>query len=56
MKKKRGGGWLKEGLLFIVLVTSKLVKAIAPEPISSTNPIVKTIKNIIAIENPKVLT
>ncbi len=26
----------------------------APDPISNTNPIVKIIKNIIAIENPKI--
>ena len=33
-----------------------LVKEIAPEPISNTKPIVKTIKNIIATLNPKVPT
>ena len=32
------------------------VKLIAPEPISNTKPIVKTTKNRIATENPKVLT
>ena len=41
------------GLIYLV---SKLVKAIAPDPISNTNPIVKIIKKIIAIENPKVDT
>ena len=35
---------------------SKLTKDIAPEPISSINPIVKTIKNIIPIVKPKVET
>ena len=37
-------------------LTSKEVSLIAPDPISKTNPIVKTIKNIIAIENPNTLT
>ena len=32
------------------------VNLIAPVPISRTNPIVKMLKNIIAIENPKTLT
>lgn len=35
---------------------SKLFKAIAPDPISNTNPIVNTIKKIIPIVNPKVET
>ena len=43
------------GKIYLFLV-SKLVKAIAPDPISNTNPIVKIIKKIIAIENPKVDT
>ena len=35
---------------------SKGESLIAPDPISKINPIVNTIKNIRAIENPKVLT
>lgn len=34
----------------------KLVKAIAPDPISNTNPIVNIMKKIIATENPNILT
>ena len=37
-------------------LTSKEVNLIAPDPISKTKPIVKTIKKIIAILNPKTLT
>ena len=45
---------MERGLFY--LGWSKLVKPIAPEPISNTKPIVKIIKNIIPIENPKIET
>ena len=43
---------------YLLLLTGRAgsVREIAPLPISNTKPIVKTIKNIIAIENPKMLT
>ena len=41
---------------FLKLVCVELAIEIAPEPISKINPIVKTIKKIKAILNPKVLT
>ena len=43
-------------LFYLLLRLSVLDNEIAPDPISKTNPIVNTIKNIIATEKPKVLT
>lgn len=55
-KAERRLGRGKYNYIFLFSLTSKEVSWIAPDPISNTKPIVKTIKNIKATVNPKVLT